>query len=276
VARFVGSDLCLVLDRTRIRAARANPDRAACGLQERIIPIDRSTSGLGRSGLALQLLVVIGLAAAVIPAMTPAQVVGGGVFAKLLFLARMGLLLLVAARFLHVRGLGWADVGLRRPRPGRMVGSVVGGLVGSMVLVAVLRQVLQHLGGAAADYSMFERLKGNLPEYLYWALPVTVGSAAFGEELLFRGFVRDAIQRLLPSHGAVAAVTAIALQALLFGLLHAYQGWGGVATAGTIGLVLGAVWRASGCNLWAAIVTHGLLDLTSLTVIFLSGVPAAT
>ena len=254
--------------RTRARTPTNN-------LQELAIAIETTLRGTSRLGLALQLVLIIALSAAASRAMTPAQVVAGNVVTKLLFLGRMGLLLLVATVFLHLRGLGWRDMGLRRPLPSRMVVSVVGGLLASAVLVPSVRQLVSHLGGAAADYSAFERLKGNLPEYLYWALPVTLGSAAFGEELLFRGFVRDALQRLLGARSSLASCGAIALQAAAFGLLHLYQGWGGVATAGTMGLVLGVVWLASGRNLWAGIVAHGLLDLSSLTVIFLNGLPTA-
>ena len=252
---------------------RRGLERPRTILQELTIAIETTLRGTSRLGLAVQLLVVVALAATASRAMTPAQVVAGTVVTKLLFLGRMGLLLVVATVFLHVRGLGWKDMGLRRPAPSRMVVAVVGGLMASAVLVPGVRQLVSHFGGAAADYSAFERLKGNLPEYLYWALPVTLGSAAFGEEMLFRGFVRDALERLLGSLTSLACCAAIALQAALFGLLHLYQGWGGVATAGTMGLVLGVVWLASGRNLWAGIVTHGLMDLTSLTVVFFSGVP---
>ena len=237
--------------------------------------IERRIQGASRYGLALQLLAIIVLSATLFPALTPRQVVGSGTLTKLLFMGRMGVLLTIATIFLRLRGLEWTDLGLRRPRLSRMIFSVVGGLFVSAALVAIVQQVVRRLGAPAADYSMFEPLKGNLTEYLYWALPVTLGSAALGEELVFRGFVRDALQRLLGSQDASTTSVAVALQAALFGLVHLYQGWSGVATAGTIGLVLGSVWLASGRNLWAGIVTHALLDLTSMTVIFFEGVPMA-
>lgn len=57
------------------------------------------------------------------------------------------------------------------------------------------------------------------------------------------------------------------MQALLFGLGHAYLGPRGVMNAASIGLVSGAVYWASGRNLWPLIVAHGLIDSVSLTLL---------
>jgi membrane protease YdiL (CAAX protease family) len=141
--------------------------------------------------------------------------------------------------------------------------------------VGITRLVLVAAGVPAADYSMFRPLVGNPALYLFWVGPVSWGTAAFGEEMLMRGFVLDGFRRLLGGEGArLAAPGAVALQALLFGLLHAYQGLGGVVLTAVIGLAFGIIWLGSGRNLWAGIVIHGLIDSVSLTVLFLGLGPA--
>jgi uncharacterized protein len=90
------------------------------------------------------------------------------------------------------------------------------------------------------------------------AMSVWIGvslAAGIGEEIVFRGY----LQRQL------AAITgrpmiAILVQAILFGIGHAYEGPGAVADIVVIGLILGslAAWRG---NIRAAIPVHAALDI---------------
>ena len=117
---------------------------------------------------------------------------------------------------------------------------------------------------------MFAAVTGNLGQYLFWVLPVAWGTAAFGEELLMRGFVLDAISRLLGGPSSrLAMVLAVVLQGAVFSAIHLYQGVGGAVIAGATGMMLGFVWLFSGRNLWAGIVLHGLIDTASMTAIYL-------
>jgi uncharacterized protein len=105
--------------------------------------------------------------------------------------------------------------------------------------------------------------------YLFWVLPVTIGTAAFGEELIFRGFITNALQRLLGGSGIRAVFTALTAQAVIFGGPHFYQGIGGMITVGVTGLALGLTWLIAGRNLWAGIAIHALLDGSAMTAIYL-------
>ena len=70
-----------------------------------------------------------------------------------------------------------------------------------------------------------------------WIVLVAWLAAGFGEELLWRGFLLDRLMRLPGISGRIWL--AIVIQAVLFGLPHLYQGWGGVIVTGSIGLLLG-------------------------------------
>jgi membrane protease YdiL (CAAX protease family) len=61
--------------------------------------------------------------------------------------------------------------------------------------------------------------------------------------------------------------------AVLFGLLHLYQGGLGILRTGSIGLVLGAGTLATG-SLMPAILAHTLLDMTS-TIVRVGALPPA-
>jgi membrane protease YdiL (CAAX protease family) len=202
---------------------------------------------------------------------TGRAVIGGSAYLKALFLGRTVALLLIATWLLHRRNRNWRDVGLRTPPLWRSLAIIPIGLVAIGIAVATAKSLLASAGYSAADYSAFRPLRGNVAEYLFWLVPVAVGSAAFGEEMIFRGFLLDAFRRCL-GEGRWATLSAIVLQAAVFSLVHAYQGVGGVVTTGVVGLLLGVTWLTSGRNLWSGIVIHALLDGSAMTAVFL-GLP---
>lgn len=224
--------------------------------------------------LVWQLAVLVAVLTLAAATTSPATLMPDSLLAKLFYLIRFAALLLLATWFLHMRGLSWADVGLRRPRSWlRFALALPLGYVATVAAVFAVKTQLARAGLQDADYSMFAPIRGNLGLYLFFVLPVSWGTAAFGEEMLLRGFALDAISRLLGGPGSrFVAPLAVVLQAAVFGLLHLYQGPGGAAVAGTIGLMFGLVWLFSGRNLWAGVILHGLFDSMSMTVIYL-GLP---
>ncbi len=139
-----------------------------------------------------------------------------------------------------------------------------------VVFAQVAQAIITRFGLPGPNYLMFAPIKWSLGDYLFWLLPVTVGSAAFGEELIFRGFLTDALQRLFGgAPGVPVFVTAVKVQAVIFGALHFYQGVGGMIVAGATGLALGRTWLIAGRRLWAGIVLHALLDGSVMTAIYL-------
>jgi uncharacterized protein len=186
---------------------------------------------------------------------------GPGIWAVLCSLA-------VSSWRLSCSGLRWSDLGLRTPESAVRALAWVAALYVASVLVKVL--VIDPLATAASWRSMnlsrFSQLPGNttlLGGYLLlvWA------SAAFGEELVFRGFLLTRLELLLGGE-FIATATAVTGQALLFGVAHWYLGLRGVSTAALIGLVYGAVYVCNGRNLVPLIVAHGLTDSLSLIAIY--------
>ncbi len=131
-------------------------------------------------------------------------------------------------------------------------------LLGLIVLVTLL--VLPAIGAERPQVILPPTIQEDRAEYLFWALAVSWGSAAVGEELLLRGFILDRIAKVVGSSTIPAMLIAIILQAAIFGAFHAHQGLGGVLLTGSAGLVLGLVWLTSGRNLWPGILLHGIVN----------------
>jgi membrane protease YdiL (CAAX protease family) len=223
-----------------------------------------------RQVAAISALAISLAAAAALSLFSTEQAVGGGWLGKAAIPARMALLVLGATLFLRWAGVAWRDVGLRRPDSAwRTAALVVAGYVGVGLMFALATQLLlPSIGAAPKTLAMFVGIQGNTGEYLYWLLPVAWGSAAFGEELLFRAFLQSRIETALGGARG-ATVAALLLQALIFGALHSYQGLGGAVLSGLTGLVLGIVYLAARRNLWAPIILHGLVDTVTLTAVYL-------
>jgi membrane protease YdiL (CAAX protease family) len=231
-----------------------------------------ATSATTRSHHFIQLATVttlLGIFVAVMPARDAVQ---SGVWPKLFLLGRMALLVLLCTWFLRASGDRWADVGLRRPRRWWVVPLTVAG--GFVLLVAVstlmMRLILPAIG-AIPPQPGARAIRGDLAEYLFWAVPVAWGSAAFGEELVVRGFLLDRITKVIGSSGARATGAAVVVQAALFGAFHFHQGVGGALVTGAVGLVLGVIWLAGRRNLWPCILLHGLVDFVSYTQFYTAG-----
>jgi uncharacterized protein len=221
-------------------------------------------------GLGLDILVMALITIGSVMFFSAKQVDSIGLVGRLIVPGRMLLLVLVATFLMRRRGERWGDVGMGRPKrlwATPLLG--IGGYVCAYILVGLMVLLLfpvLHL--PRPGIGPFGGIKGNLPEYLYWMIPVTWGSAAFGEEMLFRGFFFTRLLKLLPPTRTWAAI-AVVMQAVLFGSLHLYLGMSGALVAGLLGIVLATVYLLGGRNLWASILLHGLIDSTSITLIYL-------
>lgn len=168
------------------------------------------------------------------------------------------------------RALPWASIGLAAPAgPGRLGLQALAGLLAgwSAALVAMV-VATQGLGWAPMDASRFAGIEGDLVGLL-GALALSWTTAAFGEEVLFRGFVQSRLQALLGARRH-AGVLAAVVQAVLFSLGHAYQGGTGMLVSGAIGLAFGLLMLRFR-SVWPLVIAHGLIDTVSMLALY-SGV----
>jgi membrane protease YdiL (CAAX protease family) len=92
---------------------------------------------------------------------------------------------------------------------------------------------------------------------------------AFGEEMVFRGYLMNRIADLV-GRSRTGWASALIGSSLIFGLAHGYQGLAGIISTAEVGLLLGILYLISKRNLWINIVCHGAFDSISLIAMYFS------
>jgi len=149
----------------------------------------------------------------------------------------------------------------------------------AVMLVAVLGgwASLDALAGLAPRTERMLDVGVLVDDGVYFALTVTLVSFVLAglREELWRAGVLAGFARIWPEGlgTTTGQVVAAALAAVVFGIGHLTQGWGGVALTGAVGLGLGLVivWRRS---IWEAVLAHGFFDATSLVLLRLVAIHA--
>src|SRR5688572_14211692 len=114
------------------------------------------------------------------------------------------------------RTLPWASIGLGAPDgAGRFAWQAfLGLLAGWSAALAAMLLATRGLGWAQIDTARFAGLHGNEAR-LIGLLAISWTTAAFGEEVLFRGFLQSRLQALL-GQGRHAGLLAVLAQAVVF------------------------------------------------------------
>lgn len=131
----------------------------------------------------------------------------------------------------------------------------------------VVDPLLDGLFGAGRDLSRFDDVRGSLPALL-GVLALSWTFAAFGEEIAFRIVLLRGIWSAL-GDSTTASVIAVVLQAVIFGLVHLYQGPAGVVSTTLNGIVFGAVTVMARGAIWPAALAHGINNTIGLLTIYL-------
>lgn len=177
---------------------------------------------------------------------------------------------LLATVILHRSGESWRALGLRLPAGFgewlRLPLLVITAMAGTVVVAAV---IVPQLVGPPGGGGSFDFLRGDTLAFLFTLIFVGWGTAAIGEELLFRGFVLDRLDRFLGETRSAIVMAAI-VQAAIFGLAHGYQGMAGIVMTGLIGLVMAIVYLLGKRWLLPIILAHGLIDTLSFVQIYQS------
>ena len=182
-------------------------------------------------------------------------------------------LLLLGYLSLWLRQSGWREIGMGRPASWRRTILLGTGIAVAWHILdfAVVVPLLRRVTGESLDLSEFSSLRGNLPELLYW-VSLSWMLAAFGEEMVYRGYI---LNRLADLFGRSRAGWALSLtiMGLLFGVGHIYLGTLGLVLNTVDGIVLGVLYLASGRNLWLTVIQHGVANTIGFILIFLGFSP---
>jgi membrane protease YdiL (CAAX protease family) len=195
-------------------------------------------------------------------------------FRHLIFFSKTPYLLLFGWISLRVRKLRWRDVGLSRFRNWKttLALGIVAGLLLEGFELFVSQPILVRLLRKQPDLEDFRPLIGNLKLTLIF-LALAWILAAFGEEMIYRGYLMNRVADLFNRTRRAWIVSLIVVH-VAFGLAHAYQGWTGVIDEGLSGLLLGVIYLRTGRNLAVPIIAHGIGDSIDFILIFLGKYPA--
>ena len=182
-------------------------------------------------------------------------------------------LLLVAWISLRLRRIQWKQIGFTRYRTWvttLLLGIAFG--VGLELFDLFGKQpLLTRLLGKPPDLSNFPAVRGNLKLALIIIALIWI-IAAFGEELVYRGYLMNRIADL--GRGTRAAwIVSLFLISALFGFSHYQQGITGMIEEGSDGLILGLMYLGYRRNLAIPIVAHGVCDTIDIALLFLGKYP---
>lgn len=190
-----------------------------------------------------------------------------------IFVSKVPHLLLLAWISLRVRGVGWRGVGLTRPPNWRraVIAGIAAGVGIELLELFVTQPVLVRMTGKMPDLSLFLQLHGNV-KLLLLGLALTWTLAAFGEEMVYRGYLMNRVAEVV--NGSRAAwIGSLIVVSAAFGFGHIAQGLTGQIENAIDGLLLGALYLACGRNLWAPIIAHGITDTVDMLLLFLGKYP---
>lgn len=164
--------------------------------------------------------------------------------------------------------LRWIDLGFQRPRSWMrtIAYSIVGTVFLHILISLILAPLVINLTKKPINTSQFDLLRGNVPALII-GLGIVWTLAAFGEEMVFRGYIMHTLARPF-KHKSLGWVIAVVMTSILFGLGHSYQGMTGIILTGAVGMIYALAFFASGKNLWVPILIHGLYDTSAFLIIF--------
>jgi hypothetical protein len=174
---------------------------------------------------------------------------------------------------LWLRGDGWSRIGIRRSSNGwrTLVLALVIGVGYQLLSLWLIVPCLQQLTCEPLNLSQFDSLPDSISSLALW-LTSAWTLAAFGEEMIYRGYVLNRFADLA-TNGNVGRIIGAIGSSALFALGHSYQGLSGIAETFIFGCVLAGSYLAAHRNLWLVVLAHGTANSLAFILIFLGRYP---
>ena len=169
---------------------------------------------------------------------------------------------------LRLRHQTWRGLGMTAPRnwPRALLFGLIAGCFMEAIELFVTQPILVHFFHQPPDLSAFDELHNHLG-MLALALALIWTLAAFGEELVWRGYILNRVAELFGGGRGSLAIAAI-VSSLVFGLAHYDQGITGIAENVIDGGMLAYLYLVSGRNLWVPILAHGITDSVDSVLLY--------
>lgn len=174
---------------------------------------------------------------------------------------------------LWLRKMRWKQIGFARYRTwATTLGLGIACGVGLELFDLFGKQrLLTRLLGKPPDLSGFADVRGHLKFALLMIAVIWI-LAAFGEELVYRGYLMNRMADL--GRGSRTAwVVSLLVISCVFGLTHYAQGLTGIIEEGSDGVILGLMYLGCRRNLAVPIIAHGVCDTIDIVLLFLGKYP---
>lgn len=161
---------------------------------------------------------------------------------------------------LRLRKLRWKGVGLERKESWLktiLIGLAAGAGI-ELLELFVTQPLLVQLIGRMPNLSTFQLLRHNA-KLLLLALALTWTLAAFGEEMVYRGYLMNRVAGI-GGNSRFAWAVSLVLVSILFGRAHSGQGITGIVENMIDGALLGLLYVWRGRSLAIPIIAHGVTD----------------
>jgi membrane protease YdiL (CAAX protease family) len=156
------------------------------------------------------------------------------------------------------------SLGLYRPRSWLV--AIGAGITLGIAEKLIMKALIMPLLGAAPTNPHFSYLAGNPRAALSFAVYAIAG-AGFAEELVFRGYLLERLEKLLGTLAWKQTISIVA-STLIFASLHYQQGLAGIENAAILGFVAALIYVRFGRNLWLLVAMHATFDLSALYLIY--------
>ncbi|QTD37146.1 CPBP family intramembrane metalloprotease [Polaribacter batillariae] len=192
--------------------------------------------------------------------------IGLGIIGQLGFFIAIALMLTVHL----LRKTNLSELGLCKPKSWTKI--LFLSLTLTIIILGIFNYLLNPLlfelfPPESKDLSRYDALRGNIPMLLI-ALMISWITAAFAEEIIWRGYILKNIAKLLGDKN-YSWIISLIITSSLFGLLHFVQGPIGIIQTGIVGLIFGLIFIVNGKNnLWMNILIHGIIDTISMIAIY--------
>jgi len=184
--------------------------------------------------------------------------------------------IIIATFFMKKPKLKWKELGLFLPKGLKdwginilfafMIVILVFSIMGLIVKPTLEAFGLSNPPDVASRFSFF---MGKPLVFVSYLIGVVWLGAALGEELLMRGYFLNRLVDLI-GNSKLSLFIAVFLHATVFGMLHIYQGLGGVIATGLIGAIFGVVYLLIKRRLFPLILAHAIINSISLIVLYLT------
>lgn len=183
-------------------------------------------------------------------------------------------LLLLGWTSLRLRGLRWRDVGLIPPRrwSATLALGSLAGLAMELFSCLVTQPAMAWLTGRPADLADFRPLVGSL-ELLLLALGLNWPLAAFGEEMVWRGYLMSRVAGLGGDTRGACLLSLLVVNAAFGACHYEVQGVVGMLQAGLDGALLGLLYLGCGRTLAVPIIAHGMSNSLAFVLIYFGHYP---